>query len=227
MTASKTVTVVLLGASLLVLAGCGAETDGDGGAGFGGMTAFMPVGAGGLGGAGIGGMAAVGAGTAGNPGAAGVGAPGVSGSGGAAGMAGAAAGTGGSGMPPTSAIAELSGIGGQTLAGTATFTLSGMNVAVVITLSDCTNGIYPLHIHEASSCESATSLGEHWGGMRGEGIPAIVCDGDMGMQAHTRMGTRAETKWTIGTSAADDLIGHVVVLHGASGPVACGVIKGQ
>jgi Cu/Zn superoxide dismutase len=219
--------VVLLGAGLLALAGCGSETDdANGGAGFGGMTAFMPVGAGGLGAGGMGGVGAS-AGTAGNPGSAGFGAAGVSGVGGAAGVSGNAAGTGGSGMQPTSAIAELSGIGGQTLTGTATFTLSGMNVAAVITLSECTNGIYPLHIHEGSSCESATSLGEHWGGKRGEGIPAIVCDGDMGMQAHTRVGSGADTKWTIGTSAADDLIGHVVVLHGASGPVACGVIKAQ
>jgi len=224
---SKVISVVMVSAGLLVLAACGSETDdGNNAAGSGGSLAF-PIGGGGLGGGGMGAIGAS-AGTAGGLVSAGVGGgAGVSGGGAGAGAAGSAAGTGGSGMQPTSAIAELNGIGGQTLTGTATFTLSAMNVGLVIMLTDCTNGIYPVHIHDATSCESATALGEHWGGMRGEGIPAIVCDGDTGMQAHMRMAAVAETKWSIGTSAADDLIGHVVVLHGASGPVACGVIKGQ
>jgi hypothetical protein len=221
------VTAVVVSAGLLVLGACGADDDDDSGGA--GLTAFMPVGPGGVGGvggvvvtAGVGGIPPL-AGVGGAAGASGMG--GMGGAGGSGGMGGA--GSGGSGAPPTGAIAMLSGVGGQTLTGVAMFALSGMNVDLVITLTACTNGIYPLHIHDATSCDNAASLGEHWGGTRGEGIPAIVCDGNAGMQTHTRMAAVAEKKWTIGTSAADDLIGHVVVLHGASGPIACGVIKGQ
>jgi hypothetical protein len=107
------------------------------------------------------------------------------------------------------------------------FTPAGTDIALMITLTDCTNGIYPVHIHDATSCASATSLGEHWGGTRGEGIPAIVCDGDSGTQTHTRKAGTAATKWSIGTSAADDLIGRIMVVHGASAPIACGVIEGK
>jgi Cu/Zn superoxide dismutase len=239
MKGSKAIAVVVVSASWLVLGACASEDGGDDGAGGTGGTAFAPLaGSGGFDGAGAGGAAGAAgfggaAGFAGAAGASGMGGSGGSGGAGgaggsAAGMGGSGAGMGGSGaMPPTSAIATLSGFDGQTVHGSAMFTQSGMDVALVITLAECTDGVYPVHIHEAASCADASSLGEHWETMRGEGIPAIVCDGGNGIQTHTRMAGVAETKWSIGMSAADDVIGHVVVVHGASAPVACGVIEAQ
>lgn len=128
-----------------------------------------------------------------------------------------------SNLPPT-AVAELTGVDGQSVGGVATFTQSGMDVALVVTLADCANGVYPLHIHAGTSCADEASRGEHWDGVRGEGIPAIVCDGGTGIQTHARMAGVAEAKWSIATGAADDIVGRVVVLHGESGVVACGAI---
>lgn len=232
------VTVLVLSAGLLGLGACSEEGGGDDGAGSG--APLVPLaGNGTLDGAGTGGASAgapgaAGSGGVGGGGASGIGASGSGGSSGggggagdAAGNGGSSAGSGGAGGLPTAALAILNGLGGQAVHGSAMFTQSGMNVALVITLSDCMNGIYPVHIHDATSCENASSLGEHWDGMRGEGIPAIVCDGGNGIQTHTRMAGVAETKWSIGLSEADNVIGHVVVVHGASAPVACGVIEAQ
>jgi hypothetical protein len=238
MTASKAIAVAVFSACALGLGACAAdETGGNNPPGTAGMTAFAPLagttggGAGGtsgasgsFGGAGTGGGAGGTSGTSGAGGGGGVG--GAGGSGGSAGTGGAGGG-GGSGPLPTSAIAVLSGVGGQTVSGSAMFTQSGMDVALVITLSTCTDGIYPVHIHDGTGCADAAAQGEHWEGMRGEGIPAIVCDGGNGIQTHARMAGVAETKWSIASSAADDVIGKVVVVHGASAPVACGVIEGR
>jgi Cu/Zn superoxide dismutase len=231
MTVRNAVTVVVVSGVLLVLGACSSDDDGDNTtAGAGGTIPFAPGGMGGLGGvAGIGPGATGGIG--GNPVTGGFGgASGSAGFGGAGGSGGSAGGgvggSAGSG-PPTSAVAVLNGLDGQAFQGTATFTPSGTDIALAIMLTQCTNGIYPVHIHDATSCASAASLGEHWGTTRGEGIPAIVCDGNGGMQTHTRKAATAEIKWSIGTSAADDLIGHVVVVHGASAPIACGVIEGK
>jgi len=233
MTIRKAVTVVVVSGVLLVLGACSDDGGDDAAAGAGGTIPFAPGGIGGLGGAaGIGPGATAGLGAAPAPGGFG-GASGIGGSaglGGAGGSGGSAGGgTGGSAGsgPPTSAVAVLSGLDSQAFQGTATFTPSGTDIALAIMLTECTNGIYPVHIHDGMGCASAASLGEHWGSTRGEGIPAIVCDGNTGMQTHTRKAATAEIKWSIGTSAVDDLIGRVVVVHGASAPIACGVIEGK
>ncbi len=232
---SKAMAVV--GATALAV-GIGACSSDDGG-GDGTLLAMAgnpALGAtGGIGGAGGGaGGAAGGAGSFGTAGSAGLsGAGGSGGLGGGGGGGSMAAGTGGSGGSdagadlPTGAIAHLMGLDGQTLHGTAMFTQSGMDVGLVITLSDCMNGIYPVHIHEGTSCADEAARGMHWETVRGEGIPAIVCDGGSGIQTHARMAGVPETTWSIATDAADDIIGHVVVVHGATAQVACGVIEAR
>jgi hypothetical protein len=238
MTASKAIAVAVLGAGALLLGACAADESGGNGPPTAGMTAFAPLaGTGGASGAGTGGASGMfggagASGAAGMTGASGAGGGsggvgGASGAGGSGAGMGGAGGAGGSGPLPTGAIAVLTGVGGQTVNGSAMFTQSGMDVALVITLAECMDGIYPVHIHDGTSCTDAASQGEHWEGMRGEGIPAIVCDGGNGIQTHARMAGVAETKWSIATSAADDVIGKVVVVHGASAPVACGVIEGR
>jgi hypothetical protein len=51
------------------------------------------------------------------------------------------------------------------VSGTATFTqASATQVDVNIEVSGCEDGkSYPVHIHEGTSCESATTQGAHWG----------------------------------------------------------------
>lgn len=231
MSRSKAIAVVIATACVVGIGACSSDDGGGMDLGMAGGTALAPI---------AGSEATAGAGAGGAGGVAGV--AGAAGFGGAAGGSGAggsagntapvdagqtdagAAGSDADTMLPTSAIATLIGQGGQTVHGTAMFTQSGMDVALVVTLADCMNGVYPVHIHEGTSCADATAQGMHWDGMRGEGVPAIVCDGGSGIQTHARMAGTVETTWSIATAAADDIVGRVVVVHGATAPVACGVI---
>jgi Cu/Zn superoxide dismutase len=163
------------------------------------------------------------------------------------GTAGKAAGTGGSGTAGTSAsggkaVATIAGFGtGTTVTGTATFTQTGNDVTVVVELKGCVETkMYPVHIHEGTSCTDATSQGAHWGmavmPVRGEGIPKVTCMGTTGTGTYTRMmATDPSIAWTVGGDTTTNVVGHAFVVHDPEPVVApaapprigCGVIAKQ
>jgi Cu-Zn family superoxide dismutase len=113
---------------------------------------------------------------------------------------------------------------GSTITGTAVFTHRGNGVDAVFTLNHCPNAVYPVHIHQGSSC---SAYGAHWDTTRGEGILDISCGSNTGFINYTRnFFGGSPTDWTIGDAAATDLIGHTVVVHAAGGgsPILCGEI---
>lgn len=126
------------------------------------------------------------------------------------------------------ATATISTFMGGTVTGAATFSQSGTDVTLQLTLDACSAGkAYPVHIHQGTSCADATAQGGHWDMTRGEGIPNVSCSGTTGTTTHTRVATPPETAWSIGGDATTDVVGHVIVVHDADTPttrIACGVI---
>jgi Cu/Zn superoxide dismutase len=120
-----------------------------------------------------------------------------------------------------------------TITGTVTFVEVAGGVQVTYALENCPAGPHPTHIHEGTGCASATQQGMHWGPARGENIGPnggeITCDSQMrGTLVYMRPNTPANTRWTIGdNTAASDVVGHPVVVHGATSDErhGCGVIQ--
>jgi hypothetical protein len=173
--------------------------------------------------------------------AAGTGGSSTSTAGTSAGTGGKAAGTGGSGASGSGtsgsgaagapavgskAVATITAFGTGTVhvTGTATFTQGdGGSVTVVVKLDGCVDGkMYPVHIHDGTSCESAMTQGAHWGPTRGEGMPKVVCSGTSGTAMLTRPPTDPTLAWTVGGDAATNVIGHAFVAHDPD-PVDAGV----
>lgn len=161
--------------------------------------------------------------------------------------AGTGTGTAGAGAAGTSAaggkaVATIATFGtGVTVTGTATFTQTGSDVTVVVQLNGCVDGkMYPVHIHEGTSCMDATTQGAHWGmavtPVRGEGIPKVVCTGTSGTVTYTRaIATDPTIAWTVGGDMTTNVVGHAFVVHDPEPVVApaapprigCGVIAKQ
>jgi len=130
----------------------------------------------------------------------------------------AAAGSGAAGAPAT----------GGGISGTATFTIPGSgSITMNVSFTGCVPGKqYPMHIHEGSSCENATTQGGHWDIPRGEGIPNVLCNMGTGTLNYTRTNMDPRTAWSI-NNPANNLVGHTIVLHDPDDGtvrVACGVI---
>lgn len=104
-------------------------------------------------------------------------------------------------------------------------------ITIRIKLEGCTDGEeYPVHIHQGTSCESSDAQGGHWGaeGVRGEGIPNVVCTGNTGDLTHTNTRPEADAIWTLDGSAETDPTGHAFVVHANDEPktrIACGIIE--
>jgi Cu/Zn superoxide dismutase len=130
------------------------------------------------------------------------------------------------------AQATIAPFGDGTVKGTATFTQMGTDTLLVVNLTDCPEGVHPLHIHAGTGCGSTNEQGSHWDVPRGEmigGNSLITCNADKtGTLTYTRSGAMANLKWTVGDGSATDPIGHPFVIHdvgaAATNRVGCGLI---
>ena len=149
----------------------------------------------------------------------------------------------------TVAKADIDAKSGSKVKGTATFTDDGKGGIVLrIDVSDAPPGMHAVHIHDKGDCSSpdGKSAGDHWN-------PSHEAHGKWGAE-HFHLGdignlevkpdgkgtiTLETNKWSAGTGAVNDVVGHAVIVHGGvddftsqpagnAGPrVGCGVIKGE
>jgi len=152
----------------------------------------------------------------------------------ASGTGGAMAGTGptaGMAATGTTAVATIAGFEGGTVTGSATFTQTGTDVTINVSLSNCPDGPHGVHIHQGTSCADAMMQGAHWDMTRGEGIPDVMCTGMAGTATVTRSATDPTLAWSIGGAAATNVVGHAFVVHSPGNPtpprIGCGLIAMQ
>jgi Cu-Zn family superoxide dismutase len=153
----------------------------------------------------------------------------IAGAGGAGGAIAGSGGAGGAGASMT-AVATIAPFGTGTVTGTVTFTQSGTDVTVVVSLQNCPDGMHGVHVHQGTSCLDANTQGGHWDMTRGEGIPDVICSGGAGTAMHTRVAADPTLAWSIGGAPATNLVGHVFVVHdpGDLAPrIGCGAIAAQ
>jgi len=98
------------------------------------------------------------------------------------------------------------------------FTQKGTDVTMVVTASNCAAGSHTIQIHGGFSCDNAGTEGGVWDGMRGAGIPALVCANNKGSLTYTRSGSDPTTSWTVGDHATKT----DVTLHPMSVDTSCG-----
>jgi hypothetical protein len=81
---------------------------------------------------------------------------------------------------------------------TVVFTQKGVDVTLVITATNCPQGMHTFTIHEGFACDDPTK-GPVWGGgKRGAGIPPLTCDSARhGSLTYTRSGADPSTNWTV------------------------------
>lgn len=100
--------------------------------------------------------------------------------------------------------------------GTATFTQTGEDVTVVVSLtSGCADGNHQFRIHDGYSCDNAMTEGVPWI-PRGVGIgpdEGIACKNGKGTLTYTRTGADKTKNWTVADQNAEsDLTTHVVIV---------------
>jgi hypothetical protein len=131
--------------------------------------------------------------------------------------------------PPGDGNVATSMIGGS-VSGTAIFTQTGIDVAVVIELNNCPAGAHPIRIHGGFSCDNDSTIEGVWDGERGAGIggmeSVIMCDGSNGSLTYTRPGDNPALNWTVGDHNLDtDVTAHVIIISEVDNlgqRVACG-----
>jgi Cu-Zn family superoxide dismutase len=146
-------------------------------------------------------------------------------------------------VPPAGdkAFARLLSKNGSGTNGTVLFTQRGDKVAVVAQVFSIAGGPHSLYIHETGNCSSpnAASAGPVWnakgappGARRSGELPNIVVRHEDYASLEAQV-----IGLSVGTGAANDVIGHSVVVHGKLDPdpkpefgvindwLACGVIE--
>jgi hypothetical protein len=146
---------------------------------------------------------------------------GASSGGGGAGGGGAG---GGTGMP--TAVANITGLMGQTVTGTATFTQGATMTTLVLNLTACPNGAHASHLHAMKDCgDDGNAAGGHWV-PNGEGLGDYTCADNKGMLTFMK----PTSMWTVGDGSATDVTKYSFMVHemgGASpgGRIGCGLIN--
>lgn len=146
-------------------------------------------------------------------------------------------------VPPTGsqAVAQLVARNGSGTYGNVMFTQRGDKVAVLAQVFNIAGGPHSLYIHETGNCSSpnAASAGPVWnakgtppGARRTGQLPDLVVRHEENASLDVQV-----AGLSVGTGAANDVIGHSVVVHGKLDPdpkpeygvvndwLACGVIE--
>ncbi|MEO8565530.1 MAG: superoxide dismutase family protein [Betaproteobacteria bacterium] len=139
------------------------------------------------------------------------------------------------------AVVRLMSKNGSGTNGTVLFTQRGDKVALLAQVFNIAGGPHSLYIHETGNCSSpnAASAGPVWnakgappGARRSGELPNIVVRHEENASLEVQV-----AGLSVGTGAANDVIGHSVVVHGKVDPdpkpefgvindwVACGVIE--
>jgi Cu-Zn family superoxide dismutase len=111
----------------------------------------------------------------------------------------------------------------STTSGVAAFSVVAGKVSVLINVIGAPPGKHGLHIHEKGDCsaDDASSAGGHWNPtMHMHGAPSDGTTTHLGDLGNIEVGTdgkgtltAANAGWTLGGSAATDVIGKAVVVH--------------
>ena len=139
------------------------------------------------------------------------------------------------------AVAKLVSKNGSGTTGTVLFTQRGDKVALLAQVFNLAGGPHSLYIHQTGNCSSpnAASAGPVWnargaspGARRSGELPNIVVRHEENATLEAQV-----AGLSVGTGAANDVIGHSVVVHGKLDPdpkpefgvindwLACGVIE--
>lgn len=119
------------------------------------------------------------------------------------------------------ATASLVAKSGTNVTGTATFTQSGATVMMRLNVTGASAGMHGVHLHTVGDCSAAdaTSAMGHWDpSMMMHGLPTATVHhlGDAGNFEVGADGTGTlsfSQTWSIGTGAADDIVGKAVIVH--------------
>jgi hypothetical protein len=133
---------------------------------------------------------------------------------------------GGSGMPK--AVANITGLMGVAVTGTATFTQGASMTTLVMDLTACPAGAHASHLHAMKDCgDNGNAAGGHWV-PNGEGLGDYTCADNKG----TLTVMKPTSTWTVGDGSATDVTKYSFMVHemgGASpgGRIGCGLINRQ
>jgi superoxide dismutase, Cu-Zn family len=143
------------------------------------------------------------------------------------------------------AMAPIAPTTGNTVTGTASFTLHEGKVSLMVMVSSAPEGVHGFHIHQNPACGAdGMDAGAHWdGGAAGDptthGLPEAPTHhvGDTGNITIAADGTgmlmSESTTWTLGDGAASDVVSHAVIFHlnaddgtmaSAGARLGCGII---
>lgn len=150
------------------------------------------------------------------------------GSGGSAsggGAGGASGGSGGATGMPT-AVANIMGVNGKTVTGTATFTQGATETTLVLDLTACPAGVHASHLHEKPDCgQEGNAAAGHW-------MPNGIDLGDYTCADNKVTMTKSKpiAMWTVGDGSATDVTKHAFMVHemgdaggNPGGRIGCGI----
>ena len=138
---------------------------------------------------------------------------------------GASSGGGGGASMPT-AVANIAGLMGQTVTGTATFTQGATMTSLVLDLTACPNGTHASHLHSMKDCgDNGNAAGGHWV-PNGEGLGDYTCANNKGSLTFMK----PTSMWTVGDGSATDVTKYAFMVHemgGANpgGRIGCGLVN--
>lgn len=126
------------------------------------------------------------------------------------------------------AVANIMGVNGMTVTGTATFKQGATMTTIDLKLTACPDGAHAAHLHAVKDCSNNgdAAMG-HWI-PNGEGLPDFTCANNMGSLTFMK----ATSEWTVGDGSATDVSKYSIIVHamgGASpgGRSGCGLINKQ